>query len=39
MTGAEAKALKTGINTEIIYPPSGDREAIRAAATLLAQRQ
>lgn len=38
MTGAEAKALKTKINTEIIYPPSGDRDAILAAATLVAQR-
>lgn len=32
MSGAEAKALKTKINRELIYPPSGDRETILAAA-------
>jgi NADH dehydrogenase len=28
MTGLEAKALKTSINSEIIYPPEGDIEAL-----------
>lgn len=32
MAGAEAKALKTKINTEWIYPPSGDRAAVFALA-------
>lgn len=30
--GAEAKSLKRTINTEWIYPPHGDRDAIFAAA-------
>lgn len=32
MVGAEAKARKVQINTVWIYPPSGDRQAILAAA-------
>lgn len=32
MAGAEAKALKTKINTEWIYPPSGDRAELFALA-------
>jgi len=32
MTGAEAKARKQMINTQFIYPPTGDREALLAAA-------
>ncbi|WMJ68632.1 NAD(P)/FAD-dependent oxidoreductase [Stenotrophomonas sp. 24(2023)] len=32
LSGAEAKALKTRINTEWIYPPSGDRADILASA-------
>jgi NADH dehydrogenase len=32
LTGAEAKALKTQINTEWIYPPSADRAAALASA-------
>lgn len=36
-TGAEAKQYKRIINGEIIYPPSGDRAAILAAATLVPQ--
>jgi NADH dehydrogenase len=32
MAGAEAKALKTKINTEWIYPPSGDRAEVFALA-------
>lgn len=32
MRGAEAKALKTQINTEWIYPPSADRAALLNAA-------
>jgi len=35
LTGEEAKARKRMINGEIIYPPSGDRDAILAAATLV----
>lgn len=38
MTGAEAKALKIKINTEIIYPPSGNRDAILASAVAERQR-
>ncbi|MHA1537969.1 MAG: NAD(P)/FAD-dependent oxidoreductase [Alphaproteobacteria bacterium] len=38
VTGAEAKARKIRINTEIIYPPGGGREAILAAATVIAVR-
>lgn len=32
MSGAEAKALKIKINSELIYPPTGDRETLLAAA-------
>ncbi|EZQ15964.1 pyridine nucleotide-disulfide oxidoreductase [Halopseudomonas bauzanensis] len=32
LAGAEAKALKTKINTEWIYPPSGDRAEVFALA-------
>lgn len=32
MGGTEAKALKTKINTEWIYPPSGDRTEIFSLA-------
>lgn len=32
MTGAQAKELKTKINTELIYPPRGDRAEIFALA-------
>ncbi|KAF1016340.1 MAG: NADH dehydrogenase-like protein [Stenotrophomonas maltophilia] len=32
LSGAEAKALKTRINTEWIYPPTGDRAEILASA-------
>lgn len=35
LTGEEAKARKRRINGEVIYPPSGDRDAILAAATLV----
>ena len=35
LTGEAAKARKRAINGEIIYPPSGDRDAILAAATLV----
>jgi len=34
-TGTEAKAAKQRINGEIIYPPTGDRAEILAAATLV----
>lgn len=34
-TGAEAKKIKQTINGEIIYPPTGGREQILAAATLV----
>jgi len=33
-TGAEAKRIKHLVNREIIYPPSGDKARILAAATL-----
>lgn len=33
-TGAEAKARKTMINTQLIYPPQGDREEILAASRI-----
>jgi NADH dehydrogenase len=33
-TGAEAKAVKRMINQNVIYPPSGDKATILAAATL-----
>lgn len=32
MVGAEAKALKTRINIEWIYPPRADRAEVLAAA-------
>jgi len=32
LAGAEAKALKTRINTEWIYPPMGERAEILASA-------
>lgn len=32
LQGAEAKALKRMINTQWIYPPSGDRDAVLASA-------
>lgn len=35
LTGEAAKTHKRKINGEIIYPPSGDRETILAAATLV----
>jgi len=35
LTGEAAKTRKRKINGEIIYPPSGDRETILAAATLV----
>lgn len=35
LTGEAAKTYKRTINGEIIYPPSGDRETILAAATLV----
>ncbi len=35
LTGEAAKSHKRKINGEIIYPPSGDRETILAAATLV----
>ena len=35
LTGEAAKIHKRKINSEIIYPPSGDRETILAAATLV----
>jgi NADH:quinone reductase (non-electrogenic) len=34
-TGMEAKKLKQNINSNIIYPPTGTREDILAAATLI----
>ncbi len=34
-TGAEAKKIKQTINGEIIYPPSGSRDEILAASTLV----
>lgn len=34
MTGAEAKALKRTINTQWIYPPTGDRSALLVAADI-----
>lgn len=35
LTGEDAKAVKRKVNGELIYPPSGDRAAILAAATLV----
>lgn len=35
LTGAEAKKIKQTVNGQIIYPPSGSREDILAAATLV----
>lgn len=35
MTGEDAKAVKRKVNTELIYPPSGDRKSILAAAKLI----
>lgn len=32
LSGAEAKALRTRINTEWIYPPTGERAEILASA-------
>jgi NADH:ubiquinone reductase (H+-translocating) len=32
MAGADAKALKRMINTQVIYPPPADRSALFAAA-------
>jgi len=35
ITGAEAKKMKRRINGEVIYPPTGDKAEILAAATLV----
>lgn len=35
LTGEDAKNFKRRVNGEFIYPPSGDRNAILAAATLI----
>lgn len=35
LTGEAAKAVKRRVNGELIYPPSGDRKSILAAATLI----